>query len=138
MALIEIKDPTEKDLKWFGALMLAFFGIVGGVLSWRGTSANVVYGVWGGGAALVAVYYAVPALQRKIFFGWLYAAYPIGFVVSHVVMAFVYFIVVTPIALVMRVMGRDALGRRLDREAKTYWVENRTAQNDPASYFRQF
>jgi hypothetical protein len=138
MALIEIKDPTPRDLRIFGLLMLAFLGLVGGVVWWRGGSPSVAYGLWGAGAALTAVYYAVPGLQRKIYFGWLYAAYPIGFVVSHVVMAAVYFGVITPTALVMKVLGRDALALRLDRGAKTYWVENRTRGREPASYFRQF
>ncbi len=138
MAMIEIKDPTPRDLRIFGVLMLGFFALVGGIVRWRGTSPTVVYTLWGIGVGLTALYYAAPPLQRKIYFGWLYAAYPIGFVVSHVVMGVVYFLVVTPIALVMRLMGRDALQRRIDRDAKTYWVENRTGGRDPASYFRQF
>ena len=52
MALIEIKDPTPRDLRIFGLLMLAFLGLVGGVVWWRGGSPSVAYGLWGAGAAL--------------------------------------------------------------------------------------
>ena len=57
---------------------------------------------------------------------WLFAilmlvAYPIGFVLSHVLIALIYYVVITPIALVFRAMGRDVLGKKLDPSAKTYW-----------------
>ena len=137
MALIEIKDPTKKDLQIFGILFIAFFGLLGGVLWWQGVSPTTVYTIWAIAAAIVAVYYAVPALQRKIYFGWLYAAYPIGFVISHVVMGVVYYLVVSPIALIMKAMGRDALKRKIEKNAKSYWEPARK-RDDKGSYFRQF
>lgn len=138
MAIIEIKDPTPKDLRWFGPLFLLFFGLVGGMLWWRSDLFNVATYIWGAAAVVVAVYYAVPSLQRKIYLGWIYAVYPIGYVLSHIIMGIVYYLVVSPIGIIMRMTGRDPMNRTLDREAKTYWVEHRTADRDPASYFRQF
>ena len=138
MAVIEIKEPTARDLKWFGPLFLLFFGIIGYLLSTRANLPQVAYAVWGASVVIVAIYYAVPSLQRKFYFGWIYAVYPIGYVLSHVIMGIVYYGVVTPIALIMRAMGRDPMTRTLDRKAKTYWVEHRPGDRDPASYFRQF
>lgn len=137
MALIEIKDPTKKDLQIFGVLLIAFAGLLGGVLWWQGVSPTTIYTVWAVFGALAAVYYAVPALQRKIYFGWLYAAYPIGFVISHVVMGAVYYLVVSPIALIMKLMGRDALKRKIEKGANSYWEPARKRE-DKGSYFRQF
>ncbi len=137
MAIIEIKEPTPRDLKWFGPLFLLFFGIVGSLV-WRAEMATVAYAIWGAAAVIVAVYYAVPALQRRFYLGWIYAVYPIGYVLSHVIMAVVYYGVVTPIGLILRLTGRDPLSRKMDKGAKTYWVEHRTAERTPSSYFRQF
>ncbi|MEX0979180.1 MAG: SxtJ family membrane protein, partial [Pirellulales bacterium] len=69
--------------------------------------------------------------------GWMWAAFPIGWLVSHLLIAAIYFLLITPIALVMRAVGRDPLSRRFDRAAKTYWVPRRQ-DSDPARYFRQF
>ena len=138
MAVIEIKDPTPRDLKWFGPLFLLFFGLVGGILSWRGVDLQVAYTLWAAAAVIVVVYYAVPSLQKKIYLGWIYAVYPIGFVLSHVIMGVVYYLVVSPVGLMMKLVGRDPLARSLDKGAKTYWVEHRPADRDPGSYFRQF
>ena len=47
--------------------------------------------------------------------------YPIGWVVTHVVMALIFYLVVTPLGVIMRLCGRDPMERRwLDRRAKTY------------------
>jgi hypothetical protein len=49
----------------------------------------------------------------------------------------VFYTLVTGIALVMRLRGRDVLGLSLDRQAKTYWTPHATV-TDPGRYFRQF
>lgn len=139
MAVIEInKDPSKKELAWFGLMFLAFFGLIGAIVWWRFEAQNVAYGLWGAAGVIVALYYAVPALRKPIYLGWLYAAYPIGWVISHVVMGIIYYLVITPIALVFKIMGRDALQRGIDKGAKTYWVEHRTGAGDPGRYFKQF
>lgn len=138
MAVIEInKNPSQKELAWFGLMFLAFFGLIGGFVWWRLQAQTAAYTLWGVAAAVVAVYYAVPSLRRPIYLGWLYAAFPIGWVISHVVMGVIYFLVITPFALVFKLIGRDALEQKIDKNAKSYWVEHRTG-GDPQRYFKQF
>lgn len=138
MAVIEInKDPSKKELAWFGVMFLAFFGLIGGLVWWRLESQSTAYALWGVAAAITAAYYAAPPLRKPIYLGWLYAAYPIGWVVSHVVMGVIYYLVITPVALVFKLAGRDALERKIDKSAQSYWVEHRTG-GDPQRYFKQF
>jgi hypothetical protein len=61
---------------------------------------------------------------------------PIGLVVSELMLIVLYFGVITPIAFLMRVAGRDPLDRSIDRAAATYWVQHREA-GDASRYFRQ-
>lgn len=138
MAVIEInKNPSQKELAWFGLMFLAFFGLIGGMVWWRFQAQTAAYTLWGVAAAIVAAYYAVPSLRKPIYLGWLYAAYPIGWVISHLVMGIIFYLFFTPLALVFRVIGRDALACGIDKNAKTYWVEHRTG-GDPKRYFKQF
>jgi hypothetical protein len=58
-------------------------------------------------------------------------------VVSHILLAVVYFGIVTPIGLIMRLAGRDALGLKRDPNATTYWVPH-AMPKDSRRYFRQF
>ena len=47
----------------------------------------------------------------------------IGSIVAPIVMAFVYFVTALPIGLIMRLLGKDLLKQKLDKNAKSYWVK---------------
>ena len=83
------------------------------------------------------VAWARPKTGEWVYFAWVTSAHPIGWTVSHLLLAFVYFVVLTPIGLAMRLAGRDPLQRQIDPEAKSYWVE-RKRKTDSNQYFRQF
>jgi hypothetical protein len=76
-----------------------------------------------------------PHAIRPIFVGWMCLAFPIGWVVSHVVLACVYYGVFTPISVCFRLIGRDALARRHRPDRSTYWTP-KPAAHDVRSYFR--
>ena len=46
----------------------------------------------------------------------------LGAIVAPIVMVFIFFLVVTPIGLVMRIMGRDLLNKKYDKKKNTYWI----------------
>ena len=138
MALIEInKNPSKRELAWFGLLFLIFFGIIGGLVYFSTRSLTVPGILWTAAGAVTVLYYLVPPIRLPLYLGWLYASYPIGWVISHVVLALVYYLVFTPIGLIMRLCGRDPMNRRLDKSAASYWTEH-PMETDPARYFHQF
>ena len=47
----------------------------------------------------------------------------LGSVIAPVVMALVYFVTVLPTGLIMRLLGKDLLSQKLDKDAKSYWIE---------------
>jgi hypothetical protein len=63
--------------------------------------------------------------------------FPVGWAVSLAVLAGVYFLIVTPIGLLLRAAGYDPLGRRFDPQANSYWTPYKT-DDDLESYFRQY
>lgn len=138
MSLIELrKDATRQELAWFGLLLLVFCVLLG-IIVWRATGTFAVSRyIWAAGLALSILYYAVPPLRVRLFAGWMYASYPIAWVVSHVLLAAIYFGLLTPFGLVMRLVGYDPLRRRLDKDATSYWTE-RERVTDVTRYFRQF
>lgn len=138
MALIELpKEPKPLERKLFGLLVLLFCGLVGGFLAWKLRWWAAAWVVWGIGAFVAAVYYAIPPLQNRIFRGWLLAFYPLGFVISHVVLAAIWYLLFTPIALLRRLFAGDPLHRKPDPSAESYWIE-REGPVDSSRYFKQF
>lgn len=135
MAIIQIETPSLAARKWFGAVLFAFFAIVGALASWRVGSATAGYVPWGIGAVLALLYYAIRPLQVPLYKGWMHLVSPIGWVVSHLILGFIYYGVVSPIAVSMRIFGRDKLERRFVAH-ETYWTEH-PPEIDPGRYFRQ-
>jgi hypothetical protein len=62
-------------------------------------------------------------------------AFPIGWTVFRLVLGAFFYGILTPVAVVMRVAGRDALNLRR-RDVRSYWTVKKTP-DDAASYFRQ-
>ncbi|MCE9546058.1 MAG: hypothetical protein K8T25_11130 [Planctomycetia bacterium] len=138
MSLVRInKNPTRRDLFWFGLLLPIFAAAVGGLLIWRHAAYHTAYAIWGGAAAITVVFAAVPAWRRYIYLGWMYAVSPIGLVVSTVVLVAIFYLVLTPCGLVLRLFGYDPLRRKPQPDAKTYWLP-RDREIEPSRYFRQF
>ena len=136
--LIEInKNPSPRELRWFGLIVLAFGALISGLVYAR-THAALGASIPVAVAGLIAgIYYAAPGLRRPIYLGWMYACLPVGLLMSFVLLAAIYFLVFTPIGLLMRLVGRERVPRAFDRRATSYWIR-RPAPRPPASYFRQF
>ena len=110
-----------------------------------------VIGLWplsdGGGIRLWALIAAClfaaaglfwPTLLRPLNRVWFLFGMVLHKVVNPLVMGLLFYATITPIALVMRLMGKDPLRRRFDRQAKSYWIERRPAGPEPQSMRRQF
>jgi hypothetical protein len=138
MALLEIpRDPPRRDLIVFGALLPPFAAFAGWLCLRHLGSQTAAYSVWGVLGAVWLAFVAVPPLRRPIWVGWMTAVFPIGWIVSHVVVVAFYYLVLTPIALVLRLFGHDALRRRRGSARDSYWVA-RGRREGTNRYFRQY
>lgn len=77
-----------------------------------------------------------PRSVRFLFASAMALAEPIGWVVSRALLAGIFYLVITPLALLFRLSGRDALARRSGRGAATHWVPRRQ-RTDPRQYLNQ-
>jgi len=138
MSLIRIdRNPAPRQLALFGVIWLVFFGVVGVVVLQRTDSLAAACAIWTIAAMVPLVGWTVPRFMLLVYLGMSYAAFPIGFVLSHVILAIVYYFVVTPVGLLMRPFGYDPMHRRFEKQATTYWVPHQRDE-DVKRYFRQF
>ena len=138
--------PDQKILKQFGLICLVGFMMLGGLVFWRsglfglefGAAAKpVAYSLWGIAGLSGLFSLVAPRANLPLYVGLTVLTYPIGYVVSHVIMGIIFFGMLTPLALIFRLIGRDALHRRFDQRSKSYWEDSKPAK-DPRRYFRQF
>jgi hypothetical protein len=138
MSLIRInRNPSRRQLLGFGVCWLLFFGCLGAAAMRRSASLNVAAILWAAALVVPLIGWAFPKFMRLVYLGMAYLAFPIGFAVSHVILGIVYYAVLTPIGLVMRLFGYDPLKRPFDARAESYWVARKPSA-DPKRYFRQF
>jgi hypothetical protein len=130
-------NPSKKELRTFGLCGLAFLALVGWIVFRRSGSVPVAASIAALGVVLAVLGFAVPRALRPVWVVLMVVNYPIGWVVTHVVMAIIFYLVVTPIAVIMRLTGRDPMERAFDRTAKTYW-KRRRAEPDSSRYFRPY
>lgn len=137
MALLSVnRNPSRRDLLVFG-IGLPIVATLVGFRQWRHGSVTSAEVIWAAGALVTLVFAGVPRARRHVYLAWMYAFYPVGFVVSHVVLALVYFLVWTPVAIGLKLFGKDPMSRRIERTRESYWVK-REPERDRQSYFRQF
>ena len=53
---------------------------------------------------------------------WVKFGMILGSIVAPIIMGVVFFLFVTPIGVVMRIMGKDILNKKYDKKKKTYWI----------------
>ena len=136
--MIEInRDPTRRQLRSFAGLVFPLFCAWLALLAHRAGVPLLTQGLLG--LAVVAAIAGLVSLRvaRWLWLGTMYAVFPIGWVLSHVLLAIVYYGVLTPIGLVMRLVGQDPMKRRFAPEATTYW-EPHEPPPDAERYFRQY
>ncbi len=129
--------PSRSQLVVFGLMWLVFFGILG-IISFRqpGGSGRAV-AFWMLAVAVPLAGLLCPEILRRTYVLASYATFPIGWILSLIALMVIYYFVLTPVGLVLRLAGYDSMRRRFDPDARTYWLPRET-DDDAERYFRQF
>jgi predicted membrane metal-binding protein len=104
-----------------GCIVALLFGLG---LPWL-LNATVPIWPWVIAGVLAAWGLAAPATLDPLYRGWMRFGLLMNRIVSPLVLGVVFFLIITPAGVVMRVFGRDPLARRLDPSAGTYRVQSR-------------
>ncbi len=129
----DVQAGSERS---FGIVFAIVFAIVAAVPLWSGAPVRI----W---ALVVAALFLVsafvtPKLLRPLSLLWFRFGLLLHAVVNPLVMGLLFFLTVTPIALIMRWLGKDPLHRRFDADAHSYWIERDSGELTPDTMRRQF
>ncbi len=131
----EIKeiDTSKKALRSFGWVVGGVLLVIAAVVWWRNDFAltTVAYVLGSLGGTLVVLGLAVPVVLKPVYRVWMALAVVLGFIMTRVILSVVYYLVMTPIGLAMRLFGKDPMHRRIDPEASSYWIEKSYDDESP-------
>ena len=127
---------SAKELRRFGFTVAIPLALLGGIGLWRGHAVlpallgGLALGL--GGLALLA-----PRLLRPVHKGWMRGAEALGWFNTRLLLGLVYYLVMTPIGLLLRLVGRDPLDRRL-HDRPSYWIARRPQADPKGTMERRF
>jgi hypothetical protein len=131
------RTPPARTLRQFAALWAVCFGAL---------ACREAFGPGHAGRALAFALLAAtvgplglvwPRGVRLVYMASMVAAFPVGWAVSRLLLAGIFYGVFTPVALLFKLVGRDALGRRYRPDEPTYWSA-KPGPAGPASYLRPY
>jgi hypothetical protein len=89
------------------------------------------------GLALIAAGLFLPAAARSFHAAWMRLAHALGWVNSRILLALLFYLVMTPMGLIQRLAGRDALRRR-GQGASSYWIPRSSPKQSKEQFERLF
>jgi hypothetical protein len=129
-------NPDQKQLRQFAGIWFpAFCALVGwSIVRKIGCWHEVEVG-WAIAGIISIAGLVFPPLIRPIFVGLILLTYPIGWGVSHVLLGVIFYGIVTPIGIILRITGHDPLQLKAPL-GSSLW-KSPTGKIGPASYLRQ-
>lgn len=112
------REPTSRDLNILAALFFVLPGVIGGLMLWKGSANGWIWITVG---CVLGVSRIIPPLFRAIYRIWISFSIILGYFVSRILLTIIFFIIITPMGLIMRIVGKDPMERKLDPNAATYW-----------------
>jgi glucan phosphoethanolaminetransferase (alkaline phosphatase superfamily) len=139
MAIIEeIKNikGNKSDWKKFGITMGIILSIIGFYLLWKKNN-NYNYILFLA-AAFFITGLILPSILRPVYKVWMALAVVMNFIMTRVIMAVIFYLVVTPIGLIACLTGKEFLDMKIDKSAKSYWILREKTKKLKSDYERQF
>jgi len=139
MSLVDINwNPDRRQLRNFGWAALAATAVLSILLHWvKGAPLRWVLLPPAFGMVVFVLSVVSTALTRGVYRVLVALTLPVGIAVSFVLMAGFYFLLLTPLGLVFKIIGRDPLHRKFDPGSESYWTAHSPPES-PDRYFHQF
>jgi large-conductance mechanosensitive channel len=134
------EEPTEAGSdRAFGCTVGSMLMLIGATKAFlAGAISSVVCLIFALGSLLLLLGIFAPSRLSTLSWFWLKVGNAIATVVNPIILALLFFLVVTPMALFMRIVGRRPLRLAADRTAATYWIERELPAGGASTMRRQF
>lgn len=127
------ESRREVRITWVGFTVI--FTVIGSILLYKERGS---YPYWYAAAGFFAFFAAfAPMALLPLYRVWARFAGYLAWFNTHLLLAVAFYLVITPIGLIMRALGKDPMNRKIDREAKTYW-EKHEKHGDITRYEKQY
>ena len=136
MEEVKAVKTDRAHLRKFGLTMGVAFAIFGGILFWRDhTVAPYLFII---AAAFLFLAALVPKALKQVQAFWMTLAVVLGWVMTRVLLGIVFFIGITPLAFIARVVGKRFLDLKFEPDRESYWEKRESPTKGMERYESQF
>ncbi|MBD3233525.1 MAG: hypothetical protein GF315_07345 [candidate division Zixibacteria bacterium] len=132
----EIRKADTATLRKFGLVMAIPLAIIGAVLLWKENGAAMHLFILAGLFAVLGL--LLPRLLKPVYIVWMTFAFYMGMVMTYVLLTLFFFIALTPVSLVMQLIGKDLLKRKFPGNEDSYWVPAEEYPDDIERYSKPY
>lgn len=119
------QSTDKKELRSFGLIMAGmialFFGLI---IPWLWDFGLPLW-PWIVSLVFCISAFAVPGLLRPVFILWTKIGHVLGWINTRLLLGIVFYLVIAPIGMVLKLMGKDPLNRKFDKSGLSYRVESK-------------
>ena len=133
----EIKSikTSNKDIRSFGITIGIILFIISATLLYYDKSSYQIIAYMGGG--FIALGIIIPILLKPIYILWMTFAVMLGWVMTRVILSLVFYLIMTPIGLITKLLGEDFLDLK-ETNVKSYWNNRDSHLEQNQDYEKQF
>jgi polyferredoxin len=127
---------TKSDLRKFGVTVGIVLLLISALLFYYDKSSAPYIGVIGGFLFLAGT--LIPQVLKPFNKIWMGLAIVLGFIMSRLILTILFYIVLTPISFIAKLVGKRFMILKYDKSVKTYWEKRVVIQKKQIDYERQF
>ncbi|MGR3176834.1 MAG: SxtJ family membrane protein [Candidatus Anammoxibacter sp.] len=127
----------KKQIRTFGFGLTVFLALIGGLQIYKGHSSVAVY-PFGAGFVALCLSVIFPIALKPIYKVMMFAAQSIGWVNTRLLLGIIFYTIFAPIGLFLRLIRKDLLDRKFDKNCTTYWKKRDKPVADISRYEKQF
>ncbi len=129
-------DTSEKAVKKTGFTVGIVLIIISFILWWFEKESFVYFS--GIGGIFIILAYISPTLLKPFHKLWIGLSLVLGFVMSRIILTVLFYLIVTPIGLLAKVVGKKFMPLGFDKNVSTYWEKREKTIKEKIDYDRQF
>ena len=133
-----LNGQKRKQLRQFGLMVGGVLVLIGLWKLYQGKHETVRFILWSVGGLLIITGSIVPKLLTPVYWIWMKLAHLLGWVNTRLLLGIIFFVIITPMAIVMKIFGRDALNRKIDKDVDSYWIPRPPIESVKEHCERQF
>jgi hypothetical protein len=135
--MIQAQSASTKQLRTFAIVLIALLSIFGLINFFKGNLPITIW-LWSLASAILLMALLLPSSIKPIYQAAFFIAQILGWINTRLILGLIFYLIFAPIAILFKMIKKDPLDRKIDRQAKSYWISRDNEVVNQEQYLKQF